>query len=48
MLLVAATRMTLDVGDNTSWLAASMLVLLFSATSVSWELLARIAERKPD
>jgi hypothetical protein len=48
MLLVAATRMTLAVGDNASWLAASMLVLMFSATSVSWELLARIAERKPD
>jgi hypothetical protein len=40
--------MTLAVGDNASWLAASMLVLMFSATSVSWELLARIAERKPD
>ena len=25
-----------------------MLVLMFSATSVSWELLARIARRKPD
>lgn len=47
MLLVAAARMALDIGDNASWLAASMLVLLFSATSVSWELLARIAERKP-
>jgi hypothetical protein len=48
MLLVAATRMALGVGDNASWLAASMLVLLFSATAVSWELLARIARRKPD
>jgi len=46
MLLVAAARMTLDVGDNYSWLAASMLVLMFSATSVSWELLARIARRE--
>jgi len=48
MLLVAATRMTLGIGDNFSWLAASMLVLMFSATSVSWELLARIARCKPD
>jgi hypothetical protein len=46
MLLAAATRMTLDLGDNYSWLAASMLVLMFSATSVSWELLARIARRE--
>jgi hypothetical protein len=38
--------MTLDLGDNYSWLAASMLVLMFSATSVSWELLARIARRE--
>ena len=46
MLLVAATRMTLGVGDNASWMAASMLVLLFSSTAVSWELLARIARRE--
>jgi hypothetical protein len=46
MLLFAAVRMTLEVGDNASWLAASMLVLMFSATSVSWELLARIAKRE--
>jgi len=48
MLLVAAVRMALGVGDNGSWMAASMLVLLFSSTSVSWELLARIAKREPD
>ena len=46
MLLFAAVRMTLDVGDNNSWLAASMLVLLFSSTAVSWEVLARIAHRE--
>ena len=46
MLLFAAVRMTLDVGDNYSWLAASMLVLLFSSTAVSWEVLARIAHRE--
>ena len=46
MLLVAATRMTLGIGDNYSWLAAAMLVLLFSSASVSWELLARIARRE--
>jgi len=46
MLLVAATRMALRWGDDYSWLAASMLVLMFSATTVSWELLARIARRE--
>ena len=47
MMLFAALRMALRWGDEYNWLAASMLVLMFSATSVSWELLARIAKRKP-
>jgi len=46
ILLVAALRMALKWGEDYSWLAASMLVLLFSATTVSWELLTRIANRK--
>ena len=48
MLLVSALRMALGWGEDYSWLAASMLVLLFSATTVSWEMLTRIAGRKRD
>jgi hypothetical protein len=48
MMLFAALRMALRWGEDYNWLAASMLVLMFSATSVSWELLTRIAERKPN
>jgi hypothetical protein len=43
LLLVATTRMALDWGENFNTLAAATLVLLISATSVSWELLRRIA-----
>jgi hypothetical protein len=46
MLLFAATRMALQWGDDYNWLAASTLVLMFSATTVSWELLTRIARRE--
>jgi hypothetical protein len=48
MLLVAALRMALNWGDDYNLLAASTLVLMFSATTVSWELLTRIARRKRD
>ncbi len=48
MMLFAALRMALRWGDDYNWLAASALVLMFSATTVSWELLTRIARRKPD
>jgi hypothetical protein len=48
MMLFAALRMALHWGEDYNWLAASMLVLMFSATSVSWELLTRIAKRKPE
>jgi hypothetical protein len=48
MMLFAAGSMALRWGEESNWLAASTLVLMFSATSVSWELLARIARRKPD
>jgi len=47
MMLFAALRMALRWGDEYNWLAASVLVLMFSATTVSWELLTRIARRKP-
>ena len=47
MMLFAALRMALNWADDYNWLAASMLVLMFSATTVSWELLTRIARRKP-
>jgi hypothetical protein len=47
ILMVVALRMALNWGADYSWLAASTLVLLFSATTVSWELLGRIANRKP-
>jgi hypothetical protein len=45
ILLVSAFRMALNWGTSYNWLAASTLVLLFSATTVSWELLRRIANR---
>lgn len=43
ILLVSAFRMALNWGTSFNLLAASTLVLLFSATTVSWELLRRIA-----
>lgn len=46
MLLAAAFRMALGWGEDYNWLAASTLVLLFSATTVSWELLSRFAKPK--
>ena len=45
ILLVSAFRMALNWGTSYDWLAASTLVLLSSATTVSWELLRRIANR---
>jgi hypothetical protein len=47
ILVVAAARMALNWGDSHNLFAASTLVLLFSATAVSWELLRRIANRSP-
>jgi hypothetical protein len=46
ILIVSAFRMALNRGTSYNWLAASTLVLLFSATTVSWELLRRIANRR--
>ena len=45
ILLVSALRMALNWGEAYNWLAASTLVLLFSATAVSWELLRQMANR---
>jgi hypothetical protein len=47
IMLVAALRLALGWGQDFNSLAASMLVLLFSATTVSWEVLTRIARNKP-
>jgi len=43
MLLAAAARMALYNGADYNLLAAATLVLMFSAVTVSWELLRRIA-----
>jgi hypothetical protein len=48
LLIVAATRMALGRGDDYNMLASATVVLLFSATTVSWELLRRIAEPPPE
>ena len=45
MLLVSAFRMALNRGTSYNWVAAATMVLLFSATRASWELLRRIANR---
>lgn len=45
LLLTASLRMALGWGDSYNLLAASTLVLMFSATLVSWELLREIASR---
>ncbi len=47
MLFAAALLMILRREDHRSWFAASLMVLLFSATEVSWELLMRVARLKP-
>ena len=45
LLIVATARMTLVRGENFNMLAASTMVLMFSATAASWDLLRRIAAR---
>ncbi|HEY1934613.1 MAG TPA: hypothetical protein VGG99_21610 [Acetobacteraceae bacterium] len=45
ILLVSAFRMALDWGESYNWLAASTLILLISATAVSWELLKQMTNR---
>jgi hypothetical protein len=44
MLIVSAFRMAVKYDDDRNWFASATLVLLISATVVSWELLARIAK----
>jgi hypothetical protein len=46
LLIYAALRMALDLGDSRTTFAIAMVVLLFSATSVAWELLLRIAAER--
>ena len=44
ILIVAALRMGVRAEDERNWLASGTMVLLFSATIVSWEVLVRIAK----
>lgn len=46
MLIFAASRMALNVGDSRNLFAIATIVLLFSAAEVSWELLIRIGKTK--
>jgi cytochrome bd-type quinol oxidase subunit 2 len=48
MLIYSALRMSLGDGDHRTMLAISLMVLLGSATMMSWELLLRIAARPTD
>jgi len=48
LLVVSAARMALGSGEFYNTLAAATVVLLFSATTVSWELLRRIANPQPE
>ncbi len=43
LMLASASRMALNWGDSFDMFAAATLVLLFSATAVSWELLKSMA-----
>jgi hypothetical protein len=44
MLVTAALRMALTGEDEIGWIAASGMVLLFSAVRVSWQFLVRLAQ----
>ena len=44
MLVSAALIMALKAGDSRNFYAAAVIVLMFSATSVSWELLLKLAK----
>ncbi|MGI4814168.1 MAG: hypothetical protein ACRYG5_14055 [Janthinobacterium lividum] len=46
ILIVTALRMALHDGDEHNLFASAILILLFSATAVSWELLKRLARAK--
>lgn len=45
LMFTSAVRMTLNWGDSFNMFAAATLVLLFSATAVSWALLRTIADQ---
>jgi len=44
ILIFAALRMAFDLGDSRNLFAIATIILLFSATTASWELLLRIAK----
>lgn len=46
MLMVTAFRMAMKYGDDQNLFASANIILLFSATEVSWELLTRIAKAR--
>jgi hypothetical protein len=46
MLTIAAVRTAFNLGDSRGLFAIATMILLFSATTVSWELLLRIAKKK--
>jgi len=46
LLIYAAVRMALKSGDTRTTFAIAIVILLLSATTVSWELLLRIAAEK--
>src|SRR3984957_16462712 len=47
ILIVTGLRMALNLADDRNLFARGTIVLLFSATIVSWELLGRIARADP-
>ena len=46
MLTFAAVRMAFDLGDSRTLFAIATIILLFSATRVSWQILLSIAKTK--
>jgi hypothetical protein len=46
-LIFTASRMAMKLANDLNLFAAGTIVLLFSATLVSWELLGRIAKAAP-
>jgi hypothetical protein len=47
ILVTTALRMALRFGADLHWFASATIVLLFSATTVSWEFLVKIANPDP-
>jgi lysylphosphatidylglycerol synthetase-like protein (DUF2156 family) len=46
ILVATALRMAMNIADDRNLLAGATIILLFSATQTSWELLNRIAQTK--